>query len=59
MPRCKKLYRIRMHERLRLISLFFFFFESYDELVSEHKVVYVAGGGAQNAARGAAVSIFS
>ncbi|KAG5726525.1 hypothetical protein E4T56_gene15368, partial [Termitomyces sp. T112] len=26
----------------------------YDELVKEHKVTYVAGGAAQNAARGAA-----
>ena len=30
-------------------------FYSYDELVREHKVNYVAGGAAQNAARGAAV----
>jgi len=59
MLRCKKLYRIQMRKRLRLIFFFLFFFDSYDELVSEHKVVYVAGGGAQNAARGAAVSIFS
>ena len=29
--------------------------ERYDEIVNEHKVVYVAGGAAQNAARGAAV----
>lgn len=29
---------------------------SYDELVKEHKVTYVAGGASQNAARGAAVS---
>ena len=29
--------------------------KSYDEIVKEHKVVYVAGGAAQNAARGAAV----
>ena len=29
---------------------------SYDELVKEHQVTYVAGGAAQNAARGAAVS---
>lgn len=28
---------------------------SYNELVKEHKVTYVAGGAAQNAARGAAV----
>jgi hypothetical protein len=28
---------------------------SYDEIVKEHQVVYVAGGAAQNAARGAAV----
>ena len=29
---------------------------SYDELVKEHKVTYVAGGAAQNTARGAAMS---
>ena len=28
----------------------------YDELVQNYKVTYVAGGAAQNAARGAAVS---
>ena len=27
----------------------------YDEIVKEHEVTYVAGGAAQNAARGAAV----
>lgn len=50
---------------LECTTLFFFLvlscFESkvdfsYDELVREHKVDYVAGGAAQNAARGAAVS---
>lgn len=30
---------------------------SYDEIVKNHKVTYVAGGAAQNAARGAAVCI--
>jgi adenosine kinase len=35
--------------------LTFFFKNSYDEIVKEHQVVYVAGGAAQNAARGAAV----
>lgn len=34
--------------------MIFFFRDSYDELVREHKVTYVAGGAAQNAARGAA-----
>ena len=29
---------------------------SYDELVNEYRVAYLAGGAAQNAARGAAVS---
>jgi len=29
---------------------------SYDELVNEYQVTYLAGGAAQNAARGAAVS---
>lgn len=29
---------------------------SYEELIREHQVTYVAGGAAQNAARGAAVS---
>ena len=29
---------------------------SYDELVNEYQVIYLAGGAAQNAARGAAVS---
>ena len=40
-------------------ELFYFIFDSYDELVSEHQVAYVAGGAAQNAARGAAVRISS
>lgn len=30
---------------------------SYDELIKEHKVTYVAGGASQNAARGAAVCL--
>ena len=29
---------------------------SYDEVVKDYKVTYLAGGAAQNAARGAAVS---
>jgi len=29
----------------------------YDELMKEHKLTFVAGGAAQNAARGAAVSL--
>jgi len=33
------------------------FHRSYDELVNEHQVTYLAGGAAQNAARGAAVSL--
>lgn len=32
---------------------------SYEEIVKNHKVTYVAGGAAQNAARGAAVRIHS
>ena len=37
---------------LKLISCI----SSYDELVNEYRVTYLAGGAAQNAARGAAVS---
>ena len=32
---------------------------SYDEVVKDYKVTYLAGGAAQNAARGAAVSTVS
>jgi adenosine kinase len=39
-------------------ALFFLKKKSYDEIVKEHKVAYVAGGAAQNAARGAAVCPF-
>jgi hypothetical protein len=45
-----------------VISLIYFCFilkNRYDEIVNERKVVYVAGGAAQNAARGAAVRPFS
>lgn len=38
--------------------LLFILKNRYDEIVKERKVVYVAGGAAQNAARGAAVSLF-
>ena len=49
---------------MRECTINFFFFSwllitcisSYDELVNEHQVTYLAGGAAQNAARGAAVS---
>jgi adenosine kinase len=32
---------------------------SYDEIVKNYKVTYVAGGASQNAARGAAVSLYA
>jgi hypothetical protein len=49
---------------MNLFFFFFFFlnpkliscFSSYDELINEYQVTYLAGGAAQNAARGAAVS---
>jgi hypothetical protein len=47
MPPCKSVQLDR--------ELIIFKHGSYDELVKEHQVTYVAGGAAQNTARGAAV----
>lgn len=33
------------------------YLNSYDEIVKDYKITYVAGGASQNAARGAAVCI--
>lgn len=33
------------------------FLDSYDEIVKDYKITYVAGGASQNAARGAAVCL--
>lgn len=44
---------------ISLIYVCFILKNRYDEIVNERKVVYVAGGAAQNAARGAAVRPYS
>ena len=42
---------------LHLESLSYLYLKSYNEIVKDYKVTYVAGGASQNAARGAAVSL--
>lgn len=42
---------------LHLESLSHLYLKSYNEIVKDYKVTYVAGGASQNAARGAAVSL--
>lgn len=44
---------------LHLESLSHLYLKSYNEIVKDYKVTYVAGGASQNAARGAAVSLIS